>query len=97
MKIAFIGIIFLILFTWAMYSPQGDGFKDWIAESTDPYLAVYEHAHGFNDNRVGAVPGEIQQILNMNALHVNPANRFGNPQNTDVALKKQPPNLPSMN
>ena len=96
MKIVFIGILFLVLFIWAMYSPQ-EGFKDWITESTDPYLAIYERAHGFDDNRVGAVPGEIQQILNVNARHVNPANRFGNPQNTHAMLKKQPPNLSSMN
>jgi hypothetical protein len=97
MKFVFIGILFLVLFTWAMYSPYGDGFKDWVSESADPYLAVYERAHGFDDNRIGAISGEIQQILNLNARHVNLANRFGNPQNIDAALKKQPLNLPSMN
>jgi hypothetical protein len=50
----------------------------------------YENAHGSAPAGVNALPGDEQYRQNSAALHVDHANKTGNPQNTFPELKKQP-------
>ena len=47
-------------------------------------------AHGSAPAGVNALPGAIQQQQNSNSPPVNPANKDGNPQNTNIEYKRQP-------
>ena len=47
-------------------------------------------AHGSAPAGVNALPGALQQQQNSNSPPVNPANKNGNPQNTNIEYKRQP-------
>ena len=49
-----------------------------------------ENAHGSAPAGVNALPGEPQYQQNSASPPVNPANKKGNPQNTQPEFKKQP-------
>jgi hypothetical protein len=49
-----------------------------------------EDAHGSAPAGVHAVSGDVQYKENVDAQHVNAANKQGNPQDTNDELKRQP-------
>jgi hypothetical protein len=69
-----------------------DGFKNqsWEQDSMDSYVSIYMNSHGSKPAGLMDILGRVQQQQNMNAAHVNPANKNGNPQNTMDEYKKQP-------
>jgi hypothetical protein len=48
------------------------------------------NAHGAEPPGFTASPGRIEQEQNMNATHVNPMYKEGNPQNINPEYKRQP-------
>ena len=69
-----------------------DGFKNesWKQDSMDSYVSMYMNSHGSKSAGLMDILGRVQQQQNMNAAHVNPANKNGNPQNTMDEYKKHP-------
>ena len=53
-------------------------------------MTSMENAHGSAPAGVNALPGEPQYQQNSASPPVNPANKNGNPENTNPELKKQP-------
>ena len=53
-------------------------------------MTSMENAHGSAPAGVNALPGEPQYQQNSASPPVNPANKKGNPENTNPELKKQP-------
>jgi hypothetical protein len=49
-----------------------------------------ENSHGSAPAGINALPGEPQYQQNSASPPVNPANKKGNPENTNPELKKQP-------
>jgi len=83
-------VAFGILIYVMIYRPYGllEGFngQGWnIASSTN-----YENAHGSAPAGVNASPGAPQYYQDSASPPVNPANKKGNPQNTNPEYKKQP-------
>lgn len=72
-----------------VYHPFGfgslEGFEGELATGTH-----YEDAHGSAPAGVNASPGLPQYQQNAGDSHVDPANKTGNPQDTNEDLKKQP-------
>lgn len=87
--LALFGIIIYVIY----YRPYGirilegfNGQNGWnLASSTS-----LENAHGSAPAGVNALPGEPQYHQNSASPPVNPANKNGNPENTNPELKKQP-------
>ena len=69
--------------------PYGFGTMEGFNGTSGPY-AQYENAHGSAPAGVHATPGKEQQEQNSTSPPVNPANKQGNPQDTNDDLKKQP-------
>jgi hypothetical protein len=87
MVAALFGIIIYVF----LYRPYGflEGFNGqdgWNLAS----MTFMENAHGSAPAGVNALPGEPQYQQNSASPPVNPANKNGNPENTNPELKKQP-------
>ncbi len=89
MILALFGIIIYVI----LYRPYGFGMLEgfngqdgWNLAST----TSLENAHGSAPAGINALPGELQYQQNSASPPVNPANKKGNPENTQPELKKQP-------
>ena len=83
--------LFGIIIYVTLYRPYGflegfSGLDGWNVTS----MTSLENAHGFAPAGVNALPGELQYQQNSASPPVNPANKNGNPENTNPELKKQP-------
>jgi len=86
MILALFGIVIYVV----LYHPYGimEGFSQdgWNLSSS----TMLENAHGSAPAGVNASPGEPQYVQDSASPPVNPANKKGNPQNTNPEYKKQP-------
>ena len=84
--VALFGIVIYVV----LYHPYGimEGFVSdgWNLSSS----TSMENAHGSAPAGVNASPGEPQYYQDSASPPVNPANKKGNPQNTNPEYKKQP-------
>jgi hypothetical protein len=72
-----------------MNYPLGFGFMEGFNGELQSGTKM-EDAHGSAPAGVHAVSGDVQYKENVDAEHVNAANKQGNPQDTDDELKRQP-------
>jgi len=87
--LALFGIIVYLIF----YRPYAYGLFEGFSSRDGWNLASMtsmENAHGSAPAGVNALPGEPQYQQNSASPPVNPANKKGNPENTNPELKKQP-------
>ena len=87
--LALFGIIIYVI----LYHPYGYGLLEGFSGQDGWNLASMtsmENAHGSAPAGVNALPGEPQYQQNSASPPVNPANKNGNPENTNPELKKQP-------
>ena len=81
------GIIIYVIHYRPYYFLEGFSGRDgWNLAS----MTSMENAHGSAPAGVNALPGEPQYQQNSASPPVNPANKNGNPENTNPELKKQP-------
>ena len=85
--LALFGIIIYVIMYRPYYFLEGfSGQEGWNLAS----MTSMENAHGSAPAGVNALPGEQQYQQNSASPPVNPANKNGNPENTNPELKKQP-------
>jgi hypothetical protein len=85
--LALFGIIIYVIMYRPYYFLEGfSGQEGWNLAS----MTSMENAHGSALAGVNALPGEPQYQQNSASPPVNPANKKGNPGNTNPELKKQP-------
>jgi hypothetical protein len=85
--------LFGIIIYVTLYRPYGYGLLEGFSGKDGWNLASMtslENAHGSAPAGVNALPGELQYQQNSASPPVNPANKNGNPENTNPELKKQP-------
>jgi len=82
MILALFGIMIYVV----MYQREGFLANGWNLSSS----TMLENAHGSAPAGVNASPGMPQYVQDSASPPVNPANKKGNPQNTNPEYKKQP-------
>jgi hypothetical protein len=80
-------LVLFVILIHVMFNRSWEGFtQGWNLSSS----TMLENAHGSAPAGVNALPGEPQYQQNSASPPVNPANKKGNPQDTNPELKKQP-------